>query len=119
MPFDILIFIIIFHLIGDVIIPVITTSYTDLYQSSKYNTTNFGWLTTKHCISYSLCFIWLGLYFALITLILHCIIDSIFYYVNSYILPYNKSLFIICLGIDQCLHYIALYSTYWFLYVKI
>lgn len=66
-----------------------------------------------HAFVYSLCFIWLGLYFFLLTFIFHTITDAVTSRITSALWKQGKRhWFFVVIGLDQLIHYLTLAWTF-------
>lgn len=93
------------HFIGDFILQSDKTAK----DKSKSNA-----VLGKHVLMYGIPFLWLGIWFYVITVVLHFIIDYFTSRASSYM--YNRDIhwFFVIIGFDQMLHMISLVGVlYW------
>lgn len=73
-------------------------------------------ILTLHTIVYGLPFLWLGIYFYVLTVILHWFVDFSTSRIASYFAGINnRYMFLVTTGIDQTLHMFALLYAYYVL----
>lgn len=99
-----LIWILVFHFIGDFILQD---------RETATNKSSSNYFLIKHGIIYFIPLIIFGVYFALINAILHIMVDYVTSRVGKYYyLKNNLHMFFIVIGFDQLLHVICLILTY-------
>ena len=66
---------------------------------------------SKHVLLYGLPFLWLGVWFYIVTIVLHFVVDYFTSRASSYM--YNRDIhwFFVIIGLDQMLHMISLVGT--------
>lgn len=103
-----IILLLITHFIGDFILQ---TDHMALNKSKS------NYILFLHCLVYSLCFLYFGLPFAMITFGTHFATDYFTSRINSYFwINYKRHWFFVGIGADQLIHTITLILTYGFLY---
>lgn len=104
MELKIIILIIILHFISDFLLQID-------WMSKNKSSNNVALIV--HCIVYSLLFFFIGIVYAIINGVLHFVIDYFSSRLTSkYWQTQNYRVFFIIIGLDQTLHFICLFGTY-------
>ena len=75
------------------------------------------WLSYHVCV-YTLPWFVIGWQFALINGICHWVIDFLSSKVNAVLYEKSRHYFFVAIGFDQFLHYVVLFGSYFFLYIR-